>query len=504
MLATFLLALAAQPIPTRAGACLMDRDGHLDLACAAAQDKGPTIKEREKAARTADEMWALALECDKKKLKADFKRLLARTLELDSQHAGANAHIGNVQHKGRWMTPLERDAAVEAEMAAEMAKKGLVKWQDKWVTPEEKSHLEKGEVLHDGVWMPFGESQRKQGLEEHEGRWLPRAEALARNSGTEVQKLAGVPLASHLTEQLSLWAQPAAGDLAPVAAGLVRGRAWFDSTWKAEPGLGLLGGRLAEFYLFVDDEPYQKTTPLFAARTRTVGAGWDAAVAKSYGFFWSDPHATSSVRLWKRGLPDLAGHCYHHWGHLLANRLGYDGRLLPPWYDEGVAALLEFRSHGRNAVFCRGNKLEEPTGPSTQGPAKKRDTGTRVGPTGESRAKVAPLDPKAMRDGRWREALVAGLDELPGFDALSSLQFTELDGAAIAASMGIVQWLESRGEGALRQFHDALRRNAPPVPDRVHASPGARRAMYEEAFRAASGMSLEEADKAWRAWLKEN
>jgi hypothetical protein len=87
---------------------------------------------------------------------------------------------------------------------------------------------------------------------------------------------------------------------------------------------------------------------------------------------------------------------------------------------------------------------------------------------------------------------------------LASLQFTELDGAAIAASMGIVQWLESRGDGALRRFHDVLRKHAPPVPDRVHASPGARLAMYEEAFRAASGLPLEEADKAWRAWLKEN
>ena len=472
--------------------------------CAAVlQEKGGSIKEREKAAKTADEVWELALECEKRKLKADLKRLVARTLELDPQHAAANAHIGNVQHKGRWMTPAERDAAVEAELAAEMAKKGLVRWQDKWVTPEEKSHYEKGEVLYQGVWMLFADAQRKQGLEEHAGQWLPRAEALARNNGAEVQQLVGVPLTPLLNEQLALYAQPAAGELVPIAAGLLRGRAWFDTTFAAPPGLDLLGGRLAEFYVFVDDEPYTKSVPLFAARTKTVGAGWDAAVAKSYGFFWSDPYPTSSVRLWKRGIPDLAGHCYHHWGHLLANRLGYDGRLLPPWYDEGLACLLEFRSHGRNAVFCRGNKLEEPTGPTTGGPLPKRDTGTKVGPSKEPRAKVAPLDPKAMRDGRWKEALAAGIDDLPSFDTIASLQFTELDGAAIAASMGIVEWLESRGEGALRRFHDVLRKNAPAVPERVHSSGGARRAMYEAAFRAAVQLSLDEADKAWREWLKQ-
>ena len=466
------------------------------------QDKGPSIKEREKSAKTADDYWVLAQECDKRKLKADLKRLVAKTLELDPQHAAANAFVGNVQHKGRWMTPAERDAAVEAELAEEMARKGLVKWADKWVTPEEKAHYEKGEVFFEGAWMPFADAQRKQGLEEHDGRWLPRAEALARRDGAEVQQLAGVPLTILLDAQVALYAQPAAGELAPVAAGLLRGRAWFDTTFVSAPGLELLGGRLAEFYLFVDDEPYQKTTPLFASRTKTVGAGWDAAVAKSYGFFWSDPWATSSVRLWKRGLPDLAGHCYHHWGHLLANRLGYDGRLLPPWYDEGLACLLEFRSHGRNAVFCRGNKLDEPAGPTTRGPAPKRDSGTKVGGAKDPGPKVAPLDPKAMRDGRWRQALVAGLDELPSFDTIAGLQFTELDGAAIAASMGIVEWLESRGEGALRRFHDALRKNAPPVPDRVHASPGARRAMYEQAFRAATKLGLDEADKAWREWLK--
>ena len=38
---------------------------------------------------------------------------------------------------------------------------------------------------------------------------------------------------------------------------------------------------------------------------------------------------------------------------MLVNRLKYDGRLLPPWYEEAVAALVEHHAHAVNRVFCR-------------------------------------------------------------------------------------------------------------------------------------------------------
>ena len=106
-----------------------------------------------------------------------------------------------------------------------------------------------------------------------------------------------------------------------------------------------------------------------------------------------------------------------------------------------------------------------------------------------------------MRDGNWRAALVAGMKELPAFDQLASLQFNELESSDIAASMGIVEWLESRGPDALRAFLDVLRRTAPPSPKRVLSTSGERERVYEEAFKAAAGMGWKEADQAWRQWI---
>jgi hypothetical protein len=460
--------------------------------------KAEELAEREKAAKTAEDVYQAALYAGQNGLKAAEKRLLKRTLELDPKHAGANQSLGRVLWKGEWLEPAERDRRAREEEEAALLARGLVRFGDRWVTPEEKSHLERGEELVDGVWLPFDEAQRRRGLEQHDGQWLPRAEALARNGVAAAARVGGVPVNLVLGPDAIVAGPQEEALLATVVEGLAKGRAWFDAAFGSEPGLGLFGGRLAEFHLYESDDAYVATVPHFAALTKTVGAGWAEAVQRTHGFLWWDPYPLSSARRWKREAADLVGHCHHHWGHLLLNRLGYDGRLLPPWYDEGLAATLEFRTHGRNDVFCKGSRREpRPAGPSTGGGQPPPKPGTKVG---ASTRTVAPFDPRALREGEWLAALQAGLDQVPPFDDLASLSFDELEAADIAASMAIVQWIESRGAGALRRFHDELRRRAPPPPQRVIESSAVRLACYEAAFQAAAGLGVREADQAWRAW----
>lgn len=461
--------------------------------------------EREATAKSAEDFHQLGLWAEKQRLKAEAKKSMQRAIALDPKHAAAQTWLGNVLYKDEWMTPAERDLRMGKELEAEMLARGLVRWEDRWVSPAEHEHLAKGEVEENGKWMTPEAQKRLHGLEEFDGQWLPRAEALARADVATAAKLANIPLPLVMTDDAVVTGPFPESLLKETSEGLKRGRAWFDRAFKAPPGLELFGGRRAEFYVFDKDDPYLVTIAHFNSLTTTLPPGWSEAVRETHGYFFADPYPLSSARLWKRSQADLIGHCYHHWGHLLAHRLGYDGRLLPPWYEEGIAALLEYRSHDRNAVFCRGRaSVSEvaPAGPSTGPPGKKREPTTKGAKASSQPTKVgADFDPKDMREGRWDDALKAGLGakRATALDELVTRQFTELESADIAAAMGIIEWLESKD--GLRAFHDELRKAAPPAPMRVIDSTWEREACYEKAFQAAVKMGWKEADQAWRQWF---
>ncbi|MBL8859295.1 MAG: hypothetical protein JNL28_12365 [Planctomycetes bacterium] len=457
------------------------------------------FEEREKTCKTGEDFFQLGEWAAAKKMTKETKRCMLKAIELDPQHAGARQFFGHVLYKGEWMTPEERDKRQKADETADMLARGFVLFQGRWVTVEEKGHLEKNEVLVDGVWIPFEDAQRKKGLELCDGQWLPRPEAIARNNAAVVEKLTGFPFQKLVTDDALLCGPQSIEELARIGESMKRGRAWFDLKFLSKPGLELFGNRLAEFYMFDGNDAYTGTCAHFGGLTTTVPEGWAEAVKKTHGFMWWDPYPLSSARRWNRPIEDLSGHDLHHFGHLLLNRLGYDGKLLPPWFDEGIAAVLEYESHGRNAVFCRGNKSPAPVGPSTGGtPPRKGDTKVKNAPTNTV---FIGFDDRALRGGNWKQALAANIADVPAFDRLASLQFDELQGADIAASMGIVQWLDSRGEGSLRKFLDVLRKRAPPSPTRVIPTSLERELVYDEAFKAASGMKWREADRAWREWV---
>jgi hypothetical protein len=440
-------------------------------------------RERLEACETAEDFHQLGLWCQSKRLRRRAQKLFERAIEIDPDHAGARGELGFVRHEGEWMRPEERDRRIAAASEAEMEARGFVRFEGRWVSPAEKGHLEKGEMLHEGKWMPRAEAMRLRGFEEFAGEWISIPEARGRHATKGASDAAGRPLRAFLNEQALVCGTLSEAELAEIGRGIVRGREWFDKAWVVGGGLELFGGQLAEFYVFEDHETYRAVIPFLADRSRHIPDGWREAVRNTHGFTWTDPIAISCVSQRNRSRGDLVGHCYHHLGHLMLNRLGYEGKLLPPWYDEGVAALCELRAHGRNAVFCRTGVAES--------------TGSASGGTSVS------FDWKLFRDGTWRtrlaEALSAG--EVRPFDQIARREFSQLELIDIAASIAIVEWLESRGEGALLRFHRALRRGAPVAPRRVIASGSKRQAYFDAAFRAAAGIDHRQADRAWRKWL---
>jgi hypothetical protein len=162
---------------------------------------------------------------------------------------------------------------------------------------------------------------------------------------------------------------------------------------------------------------------------------------------------------------------------------------------------MEFRTHGVNLVFCKGELVEKPIpGDGTGGSGKGPVTDTKV----LKKTAPADFDGKSMRGGAWRDALRGGLgrDAIPPFDELAARQFNELTLPDITAAMAIVEWVEGHGPGALRAFHDELRKAAPPAPNRVLPNSLLREACYEKAFQAAVRLSWRDADAAWRTWFR--
>lgn len=442
-------------------------------------------EEKLAASETADDFHALALWCRENGMRVKAKKLFERAIEVDSQHAASRKELGHVLYQGEWMTPEERDRRQAADREAEMHARGLVRWKDRWVTPDEKDKLERGLVQYEGRWMTLEESMRLQGYLPHGDGWIARSEAVARRRADAAGKAAGMPF-QVVADDVALIGGPVPMTaLELLSKGARTGRQAFDALYGVEPGLGLFGGDLPELYVFgVADAPYLATLEEFAATTDTLYEGWSQAARNAHGYFWVDPYPLSVARQWHRGEQDLYGHTYHHWGHLLVGSLDYDGRLLPVWYEEALAALIEFRVHGLNRVFCRSNLMSS--------------GGTSAG------RREGDMDPARMRDGEWRAFLLDGLatGTVLAFDKLAQLELHNLEMIDVAAGMGILEWVEQRGEAALGRFHDELRKGAPPAPERNLLEGTKRQAVYDAAFRAATGMGFHEADQEWRQWFR--
>jgi hypothetical protein len=423
------------------------------------------------------------------KLKSHAKSAFKRAVALDPAHEGANLALGLVKYQNRWLTPEERDRQAAADLEAEKLAQGLVKYDGRWVTREEQEKLAQGLVLLDGKWVQREVALRAQGLEVFEGRWLPRAEALARADLSDAERVAGVKLESVWTADFFVAGPWPQAFLTRISEALVRGRGVFDASFAAEGGLALLGGRMAEFYCFArDDRPYVDSVAHFGSLSPSLPSGWAEATTRAHGFYWFVPYALSSARVGYREDGELVGHSLHHWGHLLVNRDGQDGKLLPPWYDEALACWLEFRVLGSNVVACRGKR--EPREAETT--------------TASQLASAGLFDWTSFRRGAWRASLAGALERnaVPSLEKLTVAEFSDLGLVELATGMAILEWIDSHGAGALGKFHAALRKGQPRPPDRVEKDARKRMALYDTAFRAATGESLVAANAAWKEWFR--
>jgi len=473
-------------VKMRVGRVTLQRADVVDIIRQKTPDQ--LYEEQLAAAETADDHFALGEWCVEQRMRRRSERAYERAVELDPMHAGANLALGNVLHEDEWMTPEERDRRIELAREEEMRARGLVRHGERWVTEEERQQLERGLVLHEGEWMTQEAAYHAQGLIEFEGAWVRAAVGRAHQRVDRVQALLGRELGRAGGDEWLVAGPLQEPSLVAIDAGMQLGRAAYHEHWDLEPESSVIGDELALFYVTgSDSSSYLTPIPHLAGLSETLPEGWAEAVRTSHGFIYYDPVPTSSARQWNRSELDLQGHNYHHLGHVLVNRTGYDGKLLPPWYEESMAALVEYWSHGKNRVFCRARSL------------------TRGGESISGRPiATGNFDPRGVRTGEWVPSLqrALGVHAVSSFDRLSRLDFSELELVDIATGMAILSWIDAAGEeGALQRFHAALKSVAPSSPGRLLERGRPSFDRWENAFQSSVGMGMRQADQEWRAWI---
>ncbi|MDP6386635.1 MAG: hypothetical protein QGI93_10625 [Planctomycetota bacterium] len=454
------------------------------------------FNQRWKDCKSANDYFVLGQWAAKKQLRADMRRAMKKVVSFEPDHAGANKALGLVPYNGRWVKPEERERLKAKDHSEDMRQRGLVQHEGEWVTLAEKKHLDAGEVYFEGRWLKPGDLERARGLEQLDGEWVVAGRAASIQNARAVLEAGGAGGEIAVGTSV-LAAGPFDQDfLQEIVDGLERGGEWVARLMRPEEGKtpapvhAARVSALHEFYVFgQDSEPYLRSVDPLVGLTDTVPPGWGEAVKKTHGFYFSEPRAVSSARCMGRPEAHLAGHSFHHRGHILINQHLYDGRLLPPWFDEGFACLFEFRVHQCNQVMCVAGLTTVGTESRTNAKAKE----------------VYVFNQKEFRAGAWKGNLRSGLlaedKALVDFDRLAQKRFGELGPADVAMSMAIVAWIEQHGEGSLRRFQESLKGSAPRAPQRVQNKTGTRQARYDAAFQEAVGMGWRAADKEWRAWF---
>jgi len=336
-------------------------------------------KERFDALKDGAAAVSLAQWASKKRFgKAVIAATWEKAIELDPANAKAHEALGHVLYKDEWMTPAERDGAIERDEADAMAAKGLVKHNDMWVTPADKANLENGLVKHDGKWMTPDQVKEAQGFVKFGGKWVKKDEL-------EIQKLMGpARRATGLGERLQVLMTEnyaVLGDL-PKNQLEILGKTmeklhaeWLKVFPQARGDRQLLPGK-QRVYVFKKARPYQKLCKWVYDQYEKSGEHSKEALRLEKGrmkmrqretSFWEVQFQRVSEAGAEYGgaaddevmsahvqMPDpfegLKAHCVHFGANILATRC--DGVGFPTWWlNEALGYYFEIKVAGSAQTF---------------------------------------------------------------------------------------------------------------------------------------------------------
>lgn len=380
----------------------------------------------------ANGVYELALYAREHRLTKEFQALLEKTVEIDPMHAGANELLGRIKYKGKYVTPEERDR-LEAEARREqMLAQGLVEHEGRFVTPEEKEKLEQGLVLRDNEWISADDAKVRDGFVKVADQWIRGEDHWVNETRREVSTAVERPLRVEVSDHVAVYSDIEGDFTTKLIALLEKGYQNFAREFGAGNELAWLGGKRVDIFAFKTRFQYEKFVT-WAGSFRGLGADWGERakrVVSVYGFAqWS----MGATYMANRGGSLTAAQCANMLGHILINRYRFEGKALPPFFDESFAAMFEFDLLKKNAVFTLGS--------------------------GRYERSLQKDELKFFEDGQWIEALRESMRTLADTPLEQAVRrdFSDLIQMDVAKGMCLFTRWRSMGDDTLKRFFDALR-----------------------------------------------
>lgn len=396
--------------------------------------------------------------------------LLKEALAIDADHAGANAALGREKVDGKWVSAAERAALSKEKDSAARRAQGLVQHDGRWVTPEERDALLKGLKLRDGKWMTEEESMALDGLVRFKDRWVKKEELPSLRQAEALSDEIGVPLSAESSENFAIQTAFPRENAEKVLLAAEEGYALFrrqfsvkDAMWKGKCLIVLLAGR---------DEYLRYATHF--EREHGLGPSWLQNAKIGQGYYTFAPPAMVDVKL-GRHEDDFVNAAVHKVGHVCVNLLHFRTNYVPPWLDEGLAALLEQKVTKRVMNYCF----------STGYGSKDRN-----------------LEDKWLGSANWYDLVAAEVEngtDVP-LEELFTLDWNGLAHREIAKSVSVINYLMEKDAKKFDDFVAKLRDRLPNYETNV--TPKQKRAIQSQALLDSFGKSVIEIEKEWRESVK--
>jgi hypothetical protein len=403
-------------------------------------------------------LFELALWARDAGLTRSYRELLQEVVDAHPEHTLANELLGRVFLDGRWFEP-DQLAAYVAEHADEKRRQGL--------------------IFHEGRWQKEAVVMKARGLVLHGDEWVPRRQGETAMAVEDLARLVGIEVSASASEHITLFSALEPDEAEALLLALERQVVRFLELLEPNDAQR---ERLLSYdvpiVLLPDQEAMRRLHDTgfvdrfgIAASTKERFRG-----RTNFALFWPRPlivlvSTGEHVELTGELDEVIQGLTSHQLCRVLLDRM-LGGKQVPPWFDVGLAALLE----GETNYFSTVSMTRQPVD----------DDGL-------------PADPFILgwEDYySWQQRLSneAYQVQIPPLRTILRQAPDQFDSREIGVCWSRVRFLLEQHADELRAYLAAYASD-PLVEDR-HPS-----VLHEEAWLAAFAETLEDVEDDWRQWV---